>query len=92
VLRIWIEEPVDRAVQHRGDASVAELIESFASVLRKQVRPAGYHPEVAAWLLLTLLERLPHQAVGSSYELRGDALVEVITAFISRGLIGGLSR
>lgn len=92
VLRIWIEEPIDRAVQHRGDASIAELIESFVQVLRQQVRPAGYHPEVAAWLLLTLIERLPHQAVGSSYDLRGDALVDVITAFISRGLIDNLTH
>jgi AcrR family transcriptional regulator len=90
VLRIWIEEPVDRAVQHRGDTSIAELIDAFAAVLRRQRRPENFDPEIAAWLLLALLERLPHQAVGSSYDLRGDALVEVITAFVERGMIDAL--
>ena len=88
VLRIWIEEPEEPAVRHRGEASLAELLEAITAVVRRRKHPKGYNPAAAAFIVLALLERLPHQGVTSRYELGRDALVETITTFITRGVLG----
>jgi AcrR family transcriptional regulator len=87
VLRIWIEEPVDPRVQYAGQQGALQLLRSFRSVLGAVPRPPGVSPRAAAWLLLALVERFPHQAVGTRYELQGEDLVDVMTAFVARGLL-----
>jgi AcrR family transcriptional regulator len=88
VLRIWIEEPVDPRVQHAGQQGAVQLLRSFRSVLGSVGRPPGVSATAEAWLLLALVERFPHQAVGTRYELQGEELVEVMTSFVERGFLG----
>jgi AcrR family transcriptional regulator len=87
VLRIWIEEPVDPRVQQAGQQGAIALLKAFRSVLGSVPRPPGVSITAEAWLLLALVERFPHQAVGTSYEVQGEPLVEVMSAFVERGLL-----
>jgi AcrR family transcriptional regulator len=87
VLRIWIEEPVDPRVQYDGQQGALALLKAFRTVLGTATRPAGVSPTAEAWLLMALVERFPHQAVGTRYEVRGAPLVEVMTSFVERGLL-----
>jgi AcrR family transcriptional regulator len=87
VLRIWIEEPVDPRVQHAGQQGAIALLKAFRSVLGSVPRPPGVSITAEAWLLLALVERFPHQAVGTKYEVQGAPLVEVMTSFVERGLL-----
>jgi AcrR family transcriptional regulator len=87
VLRIWIEEPVDPRVQHAGQQGAIALLKAFRSVLGSVPRPPGVSITAEAWLLLALVERFPHQAVGTRYEVQGELLVDVMSAFVERGLL-----
>jgi AcrR family transcriptional regulator len=87
VLRSWIEEPVDARVQRAGERGAGQLLGAFQRVLAAAPGPPGTNPRAAAWVLLALVERFPHQAVGTRYEVRGEPLVEVMAAFVERGLL-----
>lgn len=87
VLRIWIEEPVDPRVQHAGQQGAIALLKAFRTVLASVPRPPGVSPTAEAWLLLALVERFPHQAVGTRYEVQGEPLVEVMASFVERALL-----
>jgi AcrR family transcriptional regulator len=87
MLRTWVEEPVDPQVAADGETSLALLLEAFVDVFSRSPRPPGYDVTAAAWLLLALVERFPHQGVGTRYEVRGHDLVEVMAAFLERGLL-----
>jgi hypothetical protein len=65
-----------------------QLLRSFRSVLGSVGRPPGVSATAEARLLLALVERVPHQAVGTRYELQGEELVEVMTSFVERGFLG----
>lgn len=88
VLRIWLEEPVDGRLVPGAAVGVRRLLDAFASVLGAQPQPPGQDVTAASRLLLALVERFPHQGVGTRYEVRGDDLIEVMTAFIARGMLG----
>ncbi len=88
VLRIWIEEPEEPPVRHRGEAALAHLLDAIEAVLRKRKNPKGFDPTAGAFIVLALLERVPHQGVATRYELGRDDLVGTITAFITRGVLG----
>lgn len=87
VLRIWLEEPVDGRLVPGAAAGVHRLLDAAVVVLRSGPQPPGLDVTAAARLLLALVERFPHQSVGTRYEVRGDDLVEVLVALVERGLL-----
>ncbi|HVV29585.1 MAG TPA: TetR/AcrR family transcriptional regulator [Mycobacteriales bacterium] len=87
VFRCWLEEDADPVAVRAREASLRPLVEAFTTAIRAQPHPDALDPVAGAWILLALLERLPHQGVGTRYALGRQQLVDIITTFTARGLL-----
>jgi AcrR family transcriptional regulator len=86
ILRTWLEEPPHEALELTGRAAVQSVLQAYRDVAGNRSLPASFHPVAGGWLLLAAVERLPHQAVTTRYDLSGPRLLEVMQALLGRGL------
>ncbi|MFG3022345.1 TetR/AcrR family transcriptional regulator [Streptomyces sp. NPDC048254] len=90
VLRAWVErQPDDPTVRALGYQVGASLVDALGAVLAQVKRAYPLSPEVAALVLIALLERVPDELAAGSRPASGEAIVETLAEFIERGLLAG---
>jgi AcrR family transcriptional regulator len=87
ILRIWLEEPVSPQLKATADRAIGSLIEVFETGLSQSLPLPGFSPTAAAWVLLSVVERVPRQAVATRDDLTTEQLVDLMTGVITRGLL-----
>lgn len=87
ILRIWLEEPVSPQLKATADRAIGSLIETFTAGLSRGALLPGFSPTAAAWVLLSVVERVPRQAVATRDDLTTEQLVDLMTGVIVRGLL-----
>ncbi|HEX3705870.1 MAG TPA: TetR/AcrR family transcriptional regulator [Mycobacteriales bacterium] len=86
ILRIWLEEPVSPQLKATADLAIGMLIATFTEGLSGGKPVPGFSPTAAAWVLLSVVERVPRQAVATRDDLTSEQLVDLMTGVIVRGL------
>jgi AcrR family transcriptional regulator len=86
-LRIWLEEPVNEAMRMTAETVLGGLNARWATVFATLDMPPGFDPVAGAWLLLAVVERMPHQGVETRYDLSREDTVAVIAGFVGRAVL-----
>jgi AcrR family transcriptional regulator len=88
VFRVWTDGiPDDPQLRESGRVVVQTALSAFDTVIRQVKRGYPLHRRAASLMLLAMLERLPEQAAGTSYQLTPEQIVETMAGFIERGLL-----
>jgi AcrR family transcriptional regulator len=90
VMRVWVErQPGDPRVQELGEDVTRAVRSAVVATLGSVQRPYPLHLQVAALVLIALLERLPVGLAQQSRPVTDDEVVETMAVFIERGLLAG---
>jgi AcrR family transcriptional regulator len=90
VLRAWVEgEPTDDVLQAMGRQCAAAVRQAIAAMLVKVERPYPFDIDVASLVMLCVLERIPDVTTEWMSDVDAEGMVEVMAAFIERGLMNG---
>lgn len=88
VFRVWIEgEPGAPGLQRLGRVATSRLVRTFDTALGSLERRYPFDVTASSLILLSLLERMPSEVLGTRYELSEDRLVETMAVVIERGLL-----
>jgi AcrR family transcriptional regulator len=87
ILRIWLEEPVSPQLKATADHAIGVLIQTFTAGLSRANSLPGFSPVAAAWVLLSVVERVPRQAVATRDDLTTEQLVDLMAGVVVRGLL-----
>lgn len=90
VLRVWIEQqPDDPDIQRAGREAGRDVRAAFHRVLAGVTRPYPLSIDVAALVLVAILERVPETLFQREPDFDQDKIVEIVATMIERGLLGG---
>jgi AcrR family transcriptional regulator len=88
VFRVWTDGiPDDPHLRESGRVVVQTALSAFDTVIGQVKRPGSLDRRAASLMMLAMLERLPEQAAGTSYQLTPEQVVESMAGFIERGLL-----
>ncbi len=86
-LRVWLEEPVNDPMRATAQTVLGGLTARWAEAFSSLDVPPGFDPVAGAWLLLAVVERMPHQGVATKYDLGHQETVDVIAGFVGRAML-----
>jgi AcrR family transcriptional regulator len=86
-LRIWLEEPVNDTMRATAETVLGGLTARWAAAFTALDTPPGFDPVAGAWLLLAVVERMPHQGVETRYDLNHAETIEAIAGFVGRAML-----
>jgi len=89
VLRAWTEQDLaDVAQTDLGFTVAVSTLRAFDRALAGIERDHPFDVRVGSITLLAMLESVPGYALGTAYDMSEERIVEVLAAFMERGLLG----
>ncbi|MHB8466639.1 MAG: TetR/AcrR family transcriptional regulator [Acidimicrobiales bacterium] len=90
VIRVWLElDPRDATLDAMRESVGAAVLRAFDAVLGRVERDYPFCVPAGSMILLALLERLPDQVRGTTYDMAAGDLGDLLAALVERGLFRG---